>query len=963
MEPAPLEAAPMEAAPMEAAPMEATHHEEHAHAEHVHHAEHAHAEAHAHHEHHEHEKPAMAPKPSMATKTHAAAAPAAAAPTTPEVVKHAAAPEETPSMYSQRLLDDQWQRQQQKTFTAWVNSHLRKRGHHVDNVQTDFSDGHMLLSLMEVVGATELPKPAKGKMRIHKVENVGKALKYINSRVQLVGIGPEEIVDQNLKMILGMLWTIILRFEIEAVSEQELSAKDALLLWAQRKTAPYKNVDVQNFHNSWKDGLAFCALIHRHRPDLIDYDSLRKDNPRENFRVALETADKYLDIPPMLDAEDMITCAKPDERSVMTYVVAYYKAFASYNKNEVAAKKINNVLQTTKEFDKQIQEYEEASSRLLEWIPIAVARLSQRPALNSVDDCRHKYEEYNKYKSEEFPTKFNEKGDLEAHYSTLQTKLRLSGRPPYVPKEGKLISDIAVAWKGLEAAEAANKEWVAAEIKRNLLCEAKAERFEHKAASHDSWTAGRAEALQSTDYSTTNLAGVQALKKQHDAFLSDFSAHEPRVAEIGTLADELDQLNYFRKDEVNQRYADIYQLWGELGQFAEQRTAALDEAERTQQRLDELRLQYAKQVAPLSNSLDEWIDNLSERVVATSVQDVTEEQAQLAAFKESLGAAKAEYDALEAIEKEMIGLGATSNPYTTHPWETVAAKWESLQAILPKREGQLAAEVVKQENDEALRLSWAKSAAATQQWISEQDGAIQAAVSSDKSQSMEEELALLKSIESTVAEGKHQFDALEEINQQIHDSLILDNQHSAVSIEEIRGLHQQLSTKIKQLQNEINNQILARDLKGLSEEQLKEYRESFQFFDKDHSKQLDLNEFRACLLSLGYNIANVAPTNQEEDVEFNRVMSRVDPDQSGTVSFDEFVAFMAEEHADAETAAQLLDAFKVIAADKPYVLADALRRDLSSELADYCISKMSPYAGGPEGALDYSSFSNSIYGK
>ncbi|XP_070290095.1 alpha-actinin-4-like [Salvelinus sp. IW2-2015] len=175
------------------------------------------------------------------------------------------------------LLDPAWEKQQRKTFTAWCNSHLRKAGTQIENIEEDFRDGLKLMLLLEVISGERLPKPERGKMRVHKINNVNKALDYIASKgVKLVSIGAEEIVDGNAKMTLGMIWTIILRFAIQDISVEETSAKEGLLLWCQRKTAPYKNVNVQNFHISWKDGLAFNALIHRHRPELIDYDKLRK---------------------------------------------------------------------------------------------------------------------------------------------------------------------------------------------------------------------------------------------------------------------------------------------------------------------------------------------------------------------------------------------------------------------------------------------------------------------------------------------------------------------------------------------------------------------------------------------------------------------------------------------------------------------------------------------------------------
>jgi actinin alpha len=158
--------------------------------------------------------------------------------------------------------------------------------------------------LLEVISGQQLPAPDRGKTRFHQIANVNKALEYIRSKgVKLVSLNAETIVDGNQKMILGLIWTLILRFAIQDISVGDLSARDGLLLWCQRKTEPYENVNVQNFSDSWKDGLAFCALIHRHRPELIDYNNLNPRDPIGNLNLAFDVADKHLDIPRMLDPE------------------------------------------------------------------------------------------------------------------------------------------------------------------------------------------------------------------------------------------------------------------------------------------------------------------------------------------------------------------------------------------------------------------------------------------------------------------------------------------------------------------------------------------------------------------------------------------------------------------------------------------------------------------------------------
>ncbi|CAG5122536.1 unnamed protein product [Candidula unifasciata] len=97
-----------------------------------------------------------------------------------------------------------------------------------------------------------------------------------------------------------------------------------LQLWCRRMTDGYAHVDVANFTTAWRDGMAFCALIHRFRPDLIDYDSLSPENVFDNCKLAFEIAEQELDIPAFLEADDMARLKCPDKLSIITYVSQYY---------------------------------------------------------------------------------------------------------------------------------------------------------------------------------------------------------------------------------------------------------------------------------------------------------------------------------------------------------------------------------------------------------------------------------------------------------------------------------------------------------------------------------------------------------------------------------------------------------------------------------------------------------------
>ncbi|XP_077425484.1 protein-methionine sulfoxide oxidase mical3a isoform X19 [Vanacampus margaritifer] len=127
-----------------------------------------------------------------------------------------------------------------------------------------------------------------------------------------------------------------MRIEIENVinsstpkltRNESIARSSKLLNWCQRQTEGYRNVCVKDLTMSWKSGLALCALIHRYRPDLMDFDTLDERDQEKNNQLGFDVAEREFGISPCMTGKEMSSVVEPDKLSMVMYLSQFYEMF------------------------------------------------------------------------------------------------------------------------------------------------------------------------------------------------------------------------------------------------------------------------------------------------------------------------------------------------------------------------------------------------------------------------------------------------------------------------------------------------------------------------------------------------------------------------------------------------------------------------------------------------------------
>ena len=268
--------------------------------------------------------------------------------------------------------------------------------------------------------------------------------------IKLVNVGRRDIMDGNMRIILGLTFTLILRLQIDDTS---IADKRGLLLWAQKSLEPYP-ITVKNLTTSWNDGRAFAGLVCRYRPDILKWEDVPQKDARAATELAFASATRA-GIEQLMDVDDVVTPV-PDEKSVFTQLLQYFLVLASGAAKTQAAEKIAayaRYLYLARTLGDKYVELARAFRTWAEPVPGTLGAIA--PADASLASARAAVRELHAWQSANKVQRYRQKSGAAHAWHELQGHVSAHRLPPYVAPEGLSLEDIEGLWSSVVAAESA----------------------------------------------------------------------------------------------------------------------------------------------------------------------------------------------------------------------------------------------------------------------------------------------------------------------------------------------------------------------------------------------------------------------------------------------------------------------------------------------------------------------------
>lgn len=625
-----------------------------------------------------------------------------------------------------------WLRLQRKIFSRWVNQKVfTTRNIKVDDIVEAGADGSVFVALIEVLSEKTCPyKLVKDpKNRVQVVENANQALKFVWEVGVELKIKPQgnNLADKDERSILALTWAIMLKFLKFGDDTESLNAKDALLLWVKNKIQGYEGIKADSFGKDFHDGLVLAAIIHKHRPKLINWSSLSKSNPTETLSIVFEAAEKYFQLEKYLTPEDI---PKLDEASMVVYVSEYYYGIAEQRKLDLAARRIGKVIKLTEENDAMRKDYNEKSQKLREHLNKVEKILEDRTVDNTMAGAKRRLAEFYDYKANDKNQIIQAQLDLEGIYNNLAMRLSHNNRPPFVPPAGLSLQDINAALHHLEECEQERRIALHKELNRQIRLQQLDGQHQTRFGKLSAWIEQKS-AYLNTKQSVSSVSAAELQLRLLEAYQRELGTIKSRnVTQLHDISAELEREKYEHIAGTKGRDAEIAVGLEKLDQeYAQRKPVADDDLAR--EKFKEVVRGKAQQHDRKYRGIISWVQEqenyLNTREKVTTVAEAYKALSDLSIFEED----KVRMNNTVVADLKSLGAHILAQEYRTQysewrledpstindPEANIDAKWVSLSELSAAKKDVLTEDLNRELEKERLRLEWAHLASDYVNWI------------------------------------------------------------------------------------------------------------------------------------------------------------------------------------------------------------------------------------------------------